>query len=112
MNPNYTILILLVATPVLVFVIWKGAYHLACAVTHNIKMRKNEFEMRRLEAARRARDERLATQVRVMTEEVNKQRPEPVPEIVVEPVVEPVVEHVVENAGENAGENAADNTAK
>lgn len=77
MNPNYTILIILIATPVLIFVVWKASVHFAVAATHSIKMRRHEKEMRKLEVARREHEARIENQLRDLTAEVNKQRTEP-----------------------------------
>ena len=76
MNPNYAVLIILVAIPSVIFVVWKGSLHLAQVAAHGVQMRKHEDDIRRLEAARGAREERLQTQVRAMAAEMDKQRTE------------------------------------
>ncbi|WEW57009.1 hypothetical protein PRK78_002468 [Emydomyces testavorans] len=74
MNPNYTILIVLVVIPIFVFAVWKGGMHLANVVIHNIRILRREEEIRVLEAEQAEREVRLAIQLRELNAELAKQR--------------------------------------
>ncbi|EFW17437.1 hypothetical protein D8B26_000164 [Coccidioides posadasii str. Silveira] len=74
MNPNYTILVVLLTIPILAFMAWRGGFHIVRVVAHGVQMRKHEQEIRRLEAARVEREVQLAAQVRDLTTQIAKHR--------------------------------------
>ncbi|KAI1945895.1 hypothetical protein LOZ12_005577 [Ophidiomyces ophidiicola] len=49
MNPNYTVLIVLLIVPLIVFAVWKGSSHVSQALAHSFQLRRHEQEIRKLE---------------------------------------------------------------